>query len=83
MWSETVFSQMARLSFQCSSIATFTSAVFVKRGLRNAGFEVEKISGFGRKREMLIGRFSGQNEDLKSERLGDAQTAQNVRSEQS
>lgn len=58
MWSDTVFENMARLSKRGASFATFTAAGFVKRGLNDVGFEVEKIAGFGRKREMLIGRFN-------------------------
>lgn len=59
MWSDTVFAQMARLSNQGATFATFTAAGFVKRGLVASGFAVEKVRGFGRKREMLIGRFIG------------------------
>lgn len=58
MWSDIVFENMARLSKEGASFATFTAAGFVKRGLKGAGFDVEKIPGFGRKREMLIGRFN-------------------------
>ncbi|MGH1457170.1 MAG: tRNA (5-methylaminomethyl-2-thiouridine)(34)-methyltransferase MnmD [Alphaproteobacteria bacterium] len=55
MWSETVFANMARLSCQGASLATFTSAGFVRRGLQAAGFDIQKIRGFGRKREMCVG----------------------------
>ncbi len=58
MWSETVFSQMARLSHAGTSFATFTAAGFVKRGLQTAGFAVEKKRGFGSKRDMLAGRYA-------------------------
>ena len=59
MWSETVFSNMARLSVSGTRFATFTAAGFVRRGLGEQGFEVCKISGFGRKREMCVGVFEG------------------------
>ena len=59
MWSETVFENMARLSHKGSSLATFTSAGFVRRGLKAVGFDIQKIKGFGRKREMCIGHFTG------------------------
>ena len=55
MWSETVFLNMARLSRPGTTFATFTAAGFVKRGLGTAGFEVRKIRGYGRKRDMLAG----------------------------
>jgi tRNA 5-methylaminomethyl-2-thiouridine biosynthesis bifunctional protein len=58
MWSETVFENMARLSKNGTSFATFTAAGFVRRGLEAAGFSVSRIPGFGRKREMLAGVFS-------------------------
>ena len=37
------------------TLATFTSAGFVRRGLQEAGFTMQKCKGFGRKREMLCG----------------------------
>lgn len=55
MWTQTVFDSMARLSNDRASFATFTAAGFVRRGLQDAGFFVEKTEGFGRKRERLIG----------------------------
>ncbi len=60
MWTEKVFTEMARLSHGGTTFATFTSAGFVKRGLEAAGFTVWKQKGFGRKRDMLGGRFEGQ-----------------------
>jgi tRNA 5-methylaminomethyl-2-thiouridine biosynthesis bifunctional protein len=59
MWSDEVFAQMARLSKTGTTFATFTSAGHVKRGLQTAGFEVSKHKGFGKKREMLSGIFTG------------------------
>ena len=56
MWTDTVFENMARLTVVGGTFATFTSAGFVRRGLQAAGFEVSKIPGFGRKREMSVGR---------------------------
>ena len=59
MWQATLFSQMARLSKNDTTFATFTSAGNVRRGMQSAGFVVEKRPGFGKKREMLTGRFIG------------------------
>jgi len=61
-FEELVFAQMARLSTDGASYATFTAAGDVRRGLAAAGFSVEKISGFGRKREMIRGRYIGLND---------------------
>ncbi|WP_372860641.1 bifunctional tRNA (5-methylaminomethyl-2-thiouridine)(34)-methyltransferase MnmD/FAD-dependent 5-carboxymethylaminomethyl-2-thiouridine(34) oxidoreductase MnmC [Spongiibacter sp.] len=58
MWQPALFDAMARLSHQGSSFATFTAAGIVKRGLRNRGFVVNKVKGFGRKRDMLAGYFA-------------------------
>lgn len=57
MWSDTVFQEMARLSRSGTTFATFTAAGFVRRGLQKAGFDVQKVPGFGTKREMLIGKM--------------------------
>lgn len=57
MWSESVFSEVARLSRAGTTLATFTAAGAVRRGLAAQGFDVEKVKGFGRKREMLVGRM--------------------------
>ena len=57
MWQTELFQQMARLSKSSTTFATFTSAGNVRRGLINAGFNVSKRTGFGKKREMLIGNF--------------------------
>lgn len=58
MWSENVFAAIARASRQGATLATYTSAGQVRRGLQQAGFAVEKAEGFGRKREMTCGRMS-------------------------
>ena len=55
MWSNEVFAHMARLSKPNTTLATFTSASSVRRGLQAAGFKVTKHKGFGKKREMLSG----------------------------
>lgn len=57
MWSDEVFKHIARNSRAGTTFATFTSAGAVRRGLQAAGFEVKKQAGFGKKREMLTGKF--------------------------
>ncbi|MFL0803221.1 MAG: bifunctional tRNA (5-methylaminomethyl-2-thiouridine)(34)-methyltransferase MnmD/FAD-dependent 5-carboxymethylaminomethyl-2-thiouridine(34) oxidoreductase MnmC [Agarilytica sp.] len=59
MWNEKLFSAIKQLSHQRSSFATFTAASFVRKQLSDIGFSCRKIKGFGRKREMLVGEFSG------------------------
>jgi tRNA 5-methylaminomethyl-2-thiouridine biosynthesis bifunctional protein len=62
MWQPELFEQMTRLSNQTTTFSTFTSAGAVRRGLIAAGFHVSKQSGFGKKREMLFGYFSGKTD---------------------
>ena len=57
MWNEHVFAQLARLAKPNTTLATFTSAGFVRRGLIAAGFAMQRVPGFGRKREMLAGQY--------------------------
>ncbi|MEH6386541.1 MAG: bifunctional tRNA (5-methylaminomethyl-2-thiouridine)(34)-methyltransferase MnmD/FAD-dependent 5-carboxymethylaminomethyl-2-thiouridine(34) oxidoreductase MnmC [Pseudomonas profundi] len=59
MWQQPLYDQMARLSTSGATVATFTSVGAVRRGLQAAGFEMRKVKGFGRKREMLAGAFTG------------------------
>lgn len=62
MWLPELFQQMARLSAQNATFATFTSAGAVRRGLVEAGFNVEKVPGHGVKREMSCGQLMTQPE---------------------
>jgi len=57
MWNERLFSQLGRLSHESTTLATFTAAGFVRRGLQAVGFDIKKIPGFGRKREMVSACF--------------------------
>jgi len=57
MWSPELFSRIAAHSRSGTTFATFTAAGLVRRGLAEVGFAVDKRPGFGRKREMLNGRF--------------------------
>jgi tRNA 5-methylaminomethyl-2-thiouridine biosynthesis bifunctional protein len=57
MWSEPVLAQVARTSSPGATLATYTCAGWVRRGLQHAGFEVKRVPGFGRKREMLVGHL--------------------------
>lgn len=59
MWSSVVYEHIARLSKSNTTFATFTSAGEVRRSLLAVGFKVEKRPGFGKKREMLSGIFTG------------------------
>ncbi|WP_394223265.1 FAD-dependent 5-carboxymethylaminomethyl-2-thiouridine(34) oxidoreductase MnmC [Alteromonas gracilis] len=64
MWTDVLFSQMARLSKTGTTFGTFTAAGIVKRGLASVGFTIQKRNGFGRKRDMLTGVFDVENENV-------------------
>ena len=53
MWSAKVMQEVARLSASGAVVGTYTVAGFVRRNLSDAGFEVSKQPGFGKKRERL------------------------------
>jgi len=59
MWCDELFAELARLSHSGTSLSTFTCAGVVKRGLKQQGFCINKIPGFGRKREMLQAHYQG------------------------
>lgn len=72
MWSEKLFSEIRRISLNpqpdhIPTVATFTAAGLVRRGLKGAGFRVAKVAGFGRKREMLAGTYAATIGPEKSE----------------
>lgn len=54
LWADDIFTQIQRLSRPKTTAATYSCAGIVKRALQNCGFEIKKVKGFGRKREMLI-----------------------------
>lgn len=60
MWDTGLFQVMAKRSAPNATFATFTSAGIVRRGLEAAGFQVEKVPGHGKKREMLRGELAGE-----------------------
>jgi tRNA 5-methylaminomethyl-2-thiouridine biosynthesis bifunctional protein len=57
MWTEEVFAGLARLSKSGTTLATFTVAGWVRRGLEAQGFNIRKVLGCGCKNEMLIGEY--------------------------
>lgn len=61
MWQQSLFDLMVDISRPNATLATFTAAGFVRRGLIEAGFCMQKAKGYGRKREMLIGHLPQAN----------------------
>ncbi|MEH6587971.1 MAG: bifunctional tRNA (5-methylaminomethyl-2-thiouridine)(34)-methyltransferase MnmD/FAD-dependent 5-carboxymethylaminomethyl-2-thiouridine(34) oxidoreductase MnmC [Halioglobus sp.] len=56
MWQPELYQAMAALSRPEATVSTFTAAGDVRRGLTDAGFQIAKAPGFGRKRESLRGK---------------------------
>lgn len=69
MWSDEVLALVAARSAPGARAATFTVAGQVRRGLAAAGFAVDKRPGFGRKRERLEARLSGDPADRSTPRV--------------
>lgn len=55
MWLDETMAQIKAHSGPGTTLATFTSVGRVRRALADAGFDMRKTRGFGRKREMLTG----------------------------
>ncbi len=57
MWQKGLFDAIASHSAPNATMASFTAAGHVRRGLQAAGFEVERHQGFGHKRHRTTGRI--------------------------
>lgn len=57
MWEDKLFPLIAARTRGNGTLATFSSAGAVRRGLEAAGFTVEKVKGFGAKRDMTVARM--------------------------
>jgi len=57
MWLDEAIALITSHSKPGTSLATFTAVGRVRRSLAEAGFEIAKVPGFGRKREMLAGIY--------------------------
>lgn len=58
LWEPTLLQQIAKHTAPGGTFATYTAAGHVRRALDEAGFKVERVSGFGRKRHMSIGKLA-------------------------
>ncbi len=56
MWQPEIMKYVGENSSENATVSTFTSAGFVKRGLKAAGFEIKRVQGFGGKRHMVLGK---------------------------
>lgn len=56
LWGEALLREVGAKTRQGGTFATYTAAGHVRRALEGAGFAVQRVPGFGRKRHMSIGR---------------------------
>ncbi|TXD98669.1 tRNA (5-methylaminomethyl-2-thiouridine)(34)-methyltransferase MnmD [Psychrobacter frigidicola] len=78
LWAESIFAQIQRLSRVGTTAATYSCAGIVKRALQDSGFEINKVKGFGRKREMLAAVMLDET-SLKEAALGKATSDSNTK----
>ncbi|MBC7803519.1 MAG: bifunctional tRNA (5-methylaminomethyl-2-thiouridine)(34)-methyltransferase MnmD/FAD-dependent 5-carboxymethylaminomethyl-2-thiouridine(34) oxidoreductase MnmC, partial [Candidatus Parcubacteria bacterium] len=57
MWMPPLLRHLGRLAAPGATLATWSVAAAVRMALEGAGFAIEKVAGFGMKREMLRGRL--------------------------
>jgi tRNA U34 5-methylaminomethyl-2-thiouridine-forming methyltransferase MnmC len=58
LWEAELMSEVARHTAPGGTFATYTAAGAVRRALEEAGFTVERVAGYGRKRHMSRGRLA-------------------------
>lgn len=57
MWEDKLFPLIVARTKPEGTLASFSSAGAVRRGLQSSGFEVERARGFGTKRDMTVAKF--------------------------
>jgi tRNA U34 5-methylaminomethyl-2-thiouridine-forming methyltransferase MnmC len=57
LWQPDLMAEVAERTRKGGTCATYTAAGFVRRGLTDAGFDITRVAGFGRKRHMTVGRL--------------------------
>lgn len=57
LWAPELLAEVARHTAPGGTAATYTAAGAVRRGLAEAGFAVERVAGYGRKRHMTVARL--------------------------
>ena len=67
MWTPELFKEVAAYSIpKQTTLATFTSASKIRKSLQAVGFDIQKRSGFGMKREIIAGLFNKHHSQPKS-----------------
>ena len=58
LWSADLMAEVASHTAKGGTFATYTAAGHVRRALAAAGFQVERLPGYGRKRHMTAGKLA-------------------------
>ncbi len=69
MWNESMYPLVAAHTKAGGTLATFSSAGHVRRGLKKAGFTVKKIKGFGFKWSMTTATMQGETAAQKQQHI--------------
>jgi tRNA U34 5-methylaminomethyl-2-thiouridine-forming methyltransferase MnmC len=56
LWSSEILGEVGKQTASNGTFATYSAAGHVRASLTDAGFNVERVAGFGRKRYMSVGR---------------------------
>ncbi len=62
MWSEAVCAEIANLCAPRAMLCTYTASSTVQKALKNSGFEINLLKGYGKKRQMIRAIFVGERE---------------------
>lgn len=55
LWEPELLAEVGRHTHPHGTCATYSAAGVVRRGLHEAGFDVRRVPGYGRKRHMIVG----------------------------
>ncbi len=64
MWDIEIFKELFRLSKEGGIFTTYSTAKFVKENAISAGYEIQKLKGFGTKKWMLHGKKNQSRKDV-------------------
>lgn len=67
-FQDTLFNSLIEISTHDAQAASFTAAGWVRRGLENIGFKIEKRMGFGNKRECIHVFFPESRKEFKNQK---------------
>jgi tRNA 5-methylaminomethyl-2-thiouridine biosynthesis bifunctional protein len=67
LWDEPLMHLLAQCSDENTTLSSYSVAGHVRRALNGAGFETNKIEGFGKKRHSLFATFPGKDKSRNSE----------------